>query len=150
MLTILVLLLKQNMVKVEAMTTPKIPRDLFLLTTTASPQPISTPDLHSQLVQWTDKYGIYLILLILTACALIYIIRAIYRKTCRHISLDNKTALKIEIQAGSKAANIMIQMFNGKPDRSLVSPPTQKPTMEITGVCSPILTVNYFNANIIS
>jgi hypothetical protein len=150
MLTILVLLLKQNMVKVEAMTTPKIPRDLFVLTTTALPPTVSTMDLHSQLVSWSDKYGVYIILLTLTACIVIYIIRGIYRKTCRHISLDNKTALKLEIQAGSKAANIMIQMFNGKPESFLVLPPTQKPTMEITGFCSPILTVNWKNARIIS
>ena len=71
-------------------------------------------------------------------------------KTCRHISLDNKTALKLKTLAGSTAANITIQMFNGKPDSFLISPPTQKPTMQITGFCSSILAINWKNVNIIS
>ena len=151
MLAILVLLLKQNMVKVQAMsTTPKIPRNLFILTTTTQPPPISTPDIHTQLASWSDKNGMYFLFIILIVCTLIYIIRWISRKTCRHISLDNKTALKMEIMTGSKAATILIQMFNGKPENFLVSPPTQKPTIQISGFFTPTLNINWANAKVIS
>ena len=149
MLTIMVLLLKQNMVQVTARSTsPPIPRDIFVFTTPT--YPTTTMDLHSQLASYSDGMDFTLLFIIMTAGIFAYILRTVYRQTCRHISLDNKAALKLEILSGQKSATLLIQMFNGKPDTYLIRPPSIKPTLEISGFWSPLLAFDWNDATAIS
>ena len=147
MITILVLMLQKNVTKTTAMTTPNLPQNVFDYPPNQKVE--DEPHIHQQVMNWSSKNGIYLLLILLLAWIITQIFLYIYLKICRHIRLDDQSHLAMEIHHERKSVTIILQSFNGRPDNYALVMPHHKPILQVDDLCAPTLHVNWYGATVI-
>ena len=147
MITILVLILQKSITKTTAMSTTSLPQNIFVYPT--NPKVDEEPHIHHQVIEWSSKNGIYLLLILLLAWIIAQIFIYIYRQICRHIRLDNQTHLAMEIHHERKSVTIILQSFNGRPDKYALLMPNQTPILHVEDFCTPTLRAKWYGATVI-